>query len=138
MPEILLSVDMQHARDHIGSGLVPPFGSLWIIGILGGLPLPRLGILYKGAFLPMELAEDTYRGLFLDNASTLSLPLQVPTTAVSNCPKLIRFGCDLRKHRRVDPSASADSVKPCLCIVDAYYGVTVMTRVRLEDVLWYD
>ena len=86
----------------------------------------------------MELAKDAYRGFPLGLASTLSLPLQVPTTAVKDYPKLIGFRRDLRKHHRVDPFASADSVKPCLCIVDAYYGLMVMTRVRLEDVLLYD
>jgi hypothetical protein len=125
MPVTCLSVDLHKARDHDLQVLVPSFCSLRIVGILGRLSLPRLGVLHKSAFLTMKLAKYAYRRFLLDHASTLSLPLSEHTT-VNEAPKLQGFMCDSRKHRRDGPSASADSVKPCLCIVDTFSRDVVM------------
>ena len=54
---------------------LPSLRRLCIVGILCYLSLSRFGVLEKCTFLVMELAEHAYRRVFLEYASTLSLPL---------------------------------------------------------------
>src|SRR5438045_3023424 len=65
----------------------PSLQVLHVVPIRGKLPLPRLGVLQKRAFLVVEIAQDADGRVFLEHAATLSLSLiQILRSVMSDPP----------------------------------------------------